>query len=98
MVVRLTSIHEDVGLIPGLPQWVKDLVLLWLWHRPEATALIQSLAWEPPCAEGVALKRLKKKKEGFFVFLCQGNSLDDVSLAKYNHSPRCGHLPCNATY
>ena len=31
--------------------------LTWLWHRPVAIALIRPLAWEPPHAAGVALKR-----------------------------------------
>ena len=37
--------------------------MLWLWHRPAATALIRPLAWEPPYAEGAALKRKKKPKD-----------------------------------
>ena len=40
-----------------------DPVWLWLWHRPVATAPIHPLAWEPPCAAGVALKRQKKKRK-----------------------------------
>ena len=40
-----------------------DLALLWLWHRPAAIAPIQPLAWEPPYAAGMALKRQKDKKK-----------------------------------
>ena len=40
-----------------------DPLLLWLWCRPAASALIGPLAWEPPYAAGAALKRPKKKKK-----------------------------------
>ena len=40
-----------------------DLMLLWLWCRPVATALIQPLAWEILYAAGVAQRRKKKKKK-----------------------------------
>ena len=40
-----------------------ELVLLWLWHRPAATAPIQSLAWEPPYAIGMALKKDRREKK-----------------------------------
>ena len=36
--------------------------LLWLWHRPAATAQIGPLAWELPYAAGGALKRKRKKE------------------------------------
>ena len=53
-LTNLASIHEDLGWIPGLPQWVKVLVLpvscgvgcrlyptlLWLWCRLAAAAQI----------------------------------------------------------
>ena len=57
-----TRNREVASLIPGLAQWVKDPVLLWLWRRPVAVALIQPLAWEPPYAVGVALKSKTKQK------------------------------------
>ena len=40
-----------------------DLVLLWLWHWPVATAPIRPLAWEPLYAIGAALEKEKKKKK-----------------------------------
>ena len=50
--------HElGVGRSHGL-----DSVLLWLWRRPAAAALIQPLAWKPPYATGTA-KKLKKTKK-----------------------------------
>ena len=37
-----------------------DPTLLWLWHKPVATAPIGPVAWELPYAAGAALKRQKK--------------------------------------
>ena len=40
-----------------------DPVLLWLWRKPAAAALIQSLAWELSYATCAAQKKKKKQKE-----------------------------------
>ena len=73
--MNLTGNHEDVGSIPwpcsvrsgsgiavscgGGRRRGSNLVLLWLWRRLAAAAPTQPLAWELPCATGVALKKEK---------------------------------------
>ena len=51
------AVSCGVGLRRG-----SELMLLWLWHRPVATALIRPLAWEPPYTTGAALEGQQPKK------------------------------------
>ena len=39
-----------------------EVLWLWLWRRPGATALIRPLAWVPPRATGAALEKAKRQK------------------------------------
>ena len=54
------ALNSGVGCRQGL-----DAALLWLWLRPEATAPVRPLAWEPP---GVALKKNNNKNKYKFPF------------------------------
>ena len=44
-------------------------MLLWLWCRPTAAALIQPLAWELPSTASEALKGRKKEKNNIIFHL-----------------------------
>ena len=59
-----------------------DLLLVWLWCRPVATALIRPLAWEPTYGVGAALKNKDKKKK--IRFLINGLGLISVLAIIHN--------------
>ena len=64
--MNLTIIPEDMSSILGLTQWVKDLVLLWLWCRPAATAPIRPQPGNfhmPTCSPKKTNKQTNKKSK-----------------------------------
>ena len=61
-----------------------DPELLWLWCRPAAAAPIRPLAWEPPYAASVALRKDFKKKFSFF-FLPPSHPPFPPSLSPPSH-------------
>ena len=67
-----TNIHEDAGLIPGLTHG----------SNPQgsgvAITLIWPLAWEPPYAVPVALKK--------FIWKCKGSKIANVEFLLWCHA------------
>ena len=65
-----------------------DPALQWLWRRPVATALIQSLTWEPPYATGVAQEMAKKRQKKKIKYAEKnGSPSSDVMLLWLWHRP-----------
>ena len=69
-----------------------DPVLLWLWLRPVATALIRPPAWEPPfpmgAAQEMAKRQKKKKKRDGHVLLLSASNPTSNSVLGMGRAPR----------
>ena len=67
-------------------QMHSEPMILWLWCRLTAAAPIQPLAWEPPYATSVALKKKKVKKN------------THVWVNPQSSNPCCSRVNCNNDY
>ena len=70
-LMNLTNIQENVGSIPALTQWVKDLIAIaqvgsYSCHLMLAWDL--TLAWELPYAMGQTLRKKTKKERAKLYF------------------------------
>ena len=97
-----TSIHEDVGLIPGLGSVGQGSGLATkcssIWSscgcgvRPAATAPIRPLAWERPYATGVAVRRKQNEQLTFH------DTLNPCSCRCYRCTPLPHRSSCPSSF
>ena len=59
-----------------------DPILLWLWCRLMATALILPLAWELPYSTSAALK--KNTKKSHYIPILKNNKIDETACFQVN--------------